>query len=218
MFFRKKMFKKRNKHKQRKIRIIVFFAICISFIIFVDSTISQVIGPLAIKNAEELINRKVNAVVEEIISKKNITYNNFIYTTAVDGKVSNVQANSALINQLKSSIAIEADKSLDSNKNLVTVIQLGSIINSSLLSNKGPEIRINFDLYCSTNVKIASEFQAAGLNQTIHRIKLNVTTEFCLMIINDQYFDKITNDYVVAESVIIGQVPSAYGSIYGLNK
>ncbi len=211
------MFKKRNRRICRNIKLCVFLSLVISMTIFIDSTVSDVIGPLAIKNAEELINNKINAVVSQVLSEKELSYKSLIHAVTSNDEVSYVQANSVVINQLKSEIVTRVDKELDSNKNLETVVQIGSIFNSSLLSNRGPEIKVYFDLYCSTGSKLYGEFTDAGLNQTLHSVKLNVVTEFCLMIINDQYFDKIINDYIVAESVIVGDIPSAYGSIYGLS-
>ncbi len=217
MIFRKKMFKKRNIRKMRNVKICIALSLLISALIFVDSTVSEIIKPLAIKNAEELIINKVNSIVSETLSEMSMSYNKLIHTEETDGEVSYVQADSVVINRLKAEVVTRVDKALDSNKNLETVVQLGSIINSSLLSNRGPEIKVYFDLYCSTNSEFDSDFSSAGLNQTAHIITMNVVTEFCLIIINDQYFDKIKNDYIVAESVIVGEVPSAYGNIYGLN-
>ncbi len=210
------MFKKRNKRIRRSIKFLIFFSLFIAFVIFVDSSLSNVVGPLAIKNAEELINNKVNTVVNDALNDLNLSYDNLIFTGKNGNEVSYVQANAVEINKLKSRVVKNTDKLLDSKKNLETIIQIGSIINSSFLSNRGPTVCVYLDLFCSTNAEITSEFVSAGLNQTLHIIKLNVTTDFCLMIINDQYFDKIINDYIIAESVIVGDVPSAYGSIYGL--
>ncbi len=214
---RKKMFKKRNIRKSRNIRFCVFISFAISLLVFVDSTVSKIIGPLAIKNAEELLLNKINTIVSDTLSSHQLSYDDLIFTKTNGGEVSYVQANSVAINKLKSEMVTEIDKALDNNKNLETTVQLGSVINSSLLSNRGPAIKVYFDLYCSTNSEIVSSLTQAGLNQTLHSIKLIVTTDFCLMIINDQYFDKIITDYVVAESVIVGEVPSSYGNIYGLN-
>lgn len=217
MIFRKKMFKKNNKHIVRNIKISIVLSLVIALVVFVDSTISKIIGPLAVKNAEELINTKINSVVASVIKNMNLSYSDLIYTKNGTNGITSLQANSTVINSFKSNLATEIDKELDSNKNLKTVVQLGTVINSSLLSNRGPEITVNFDLYCSSNIIVNSEFNSAGLNQTLHQIKLTVSTEFCLMIINDEYFDKINNDYIIAESVIVGETPTAYGGIYGLN-
>lgn len=215
--FRRKMFKRCNFRKLRNIRLCVFTALVISVVVFVDSIVSQIIGPLAIKNAEELIVNKINSIVSKSLSDMELAYSDLILTKSYNGAISYVQADSVTINKLKTDIVTKVDKTLDNNKNLETIVQLGSVVNSSLLSNRGPKIKVYFDLYCSTNSEISSSFTSAGLNQTLHSLKLLVTTEFCLVLINDQYFDKITSDYLIAESVIVGEVPSAYGNIYGLN-
>lgn len=215
--FRKKMFKRSNSRKFRGIKLCVFFSFIVSIVIFIDTTISQIIGPLAIKNAEELIVDKMNSIVSKTLSDMELTYDDLILSESQNGDLSYMQANSVVINKLKATIVKKTDEALDSNKNLVTSVQIGSVVNSALLSNKGPKIKIYFDLYCSSNSEIISSFSEAGLNQTLHSIKLLVTTEFCLVIINDQYFDKIVSDFIVAESVILGDVPTSYGSLYGLN-
>ena len=215
--FRNKMFKRSNLRKLRCFKICMFLSLIVSVVIFIDTTISQIIGPLAIKNAEELIVDKINSIVSKTLSDMELTYDDLIFSESHNGKLSFMQSNSVVINKLKSTIVRKIDEALDSNKNLVTTVQIGSVVNSALLSNKGPKIKIYFDLYCSTNSKIVSNFTSAGLNQTLHSIKLVVTTEFCLVIINEQYFNNIESDFVVAESVILGDVPTSYGSLYGLN-
>lgn len=140
--FRKKMFKRSNLRKFRGIKLCVFFSFIVSIVIFIDTTISQIIGPLAIKNAEELIVDKMNSIVSKTLSDMELTYDDLILSESQNGDLSYMQANSVVINKLKATIVKKTDEALDSNKNLVTTVQIGSVVNSALLSNKGPKIKI----------------------------------------------------------------------------
>lgn len=95
-------------------------------------------------------------------------------------------------------------------------VPLTSILELKLLSGMGP--RINFRLMPSGNVSAVfkSEFESAGINQTRHRIYIEVTTKVRFLspiAIESQEF---VNQVNIAETILIGDVPEAYYSITGM--
>ena len=84
----------------------------------------------------------------------------------------------------------------------------------SILSNVGPCIPVNFNLTGSFSSEVISTFEQAGINQTIHHIKLLLTSK--IMTTSLDYSGKITftTDFEIAQSVIVGNIPSGYGSLF----
>ena len=91
---------------------------------------------------------------------------------------------------------------------------LGAFTNITILSNVGPCIPVSFNLTGSFSSEVISTFEQAGINQTIHHIKLLLTSK--IMTTSLDYSGKITftTDFEIAQSVIVGNIPSGYGSLF----
>lgn len=66
--------------------------------------------------------------------------------------------------------------------------------------------------------KVRSEFEAAGINQTIHRLYLDVTCNVNILTPYDVVEDSISNEIVLIENIIVGVVPSTYYNLEGMEK
>lgn len=217
MLLRRKMFKKRNFRRRRRIVLLVVFVSILSLALYLDSTIQGIVEGLVIKNAQGLIQDAVNQTVEETQKQLNISYDNLVLSDGNEKSAASLQVNAPVVNSMKTAVIHTVSKKLYTYRNLETTFQIGSITGSAILSNHGPDIPIYCDFYSFVNAEIVSKFSGAGLNQTVHRVMLTVTTKYCLMIINDRYEDSVTSDYCLGESVIVGEVPNSYGSLYGVD-
>lgn len=57
-----------------------------------------------------------------------------------------------------------------------------------------------------------------GINQTIHRIYLDVSCNASLLTPYKVVEEKITNEVVLVENVIVGLVPSTYYNLEGMTE
>ena len=62
-----------------------------------------------------------------------------------------------------------------------------------------------------------SEFEAQGINQTLHRIYLQVKCKVSILTPFKDIAKDITNQVLIMENVIIGTVPDTYYNIEGIN-
>lgn len=216
MFFRRKMFKKRNKAVRRTIKICLVLIVSAILFFHYDNSITDIIVGIAIKNAENKISNCTNKVVNDYLSDADIQYSDIITREKNDENVSSIFANTPNLNRIKSKIVVLVEKELSKYNCLETVVQLGSLSGLNVFSNRGPDIHILYDLYCTTSAEFTSEFSSAGLNQTCHTISINISIKYCLVLNDGDHVSTVNNDFIVAETVIVGDVPSAYGSIYGL--
>ena len=217
MLFRRKMFKGISSYKvwRKIIATILIFSLLFIFNA-VDNTIGHIVTEITIKNAEETINHVVNDTVNNIIIGNDVSYSTFINLNDNDSNVSSVVANTDNINKFKAEVIVKTENALKEYKSLKTVVQLGSLTSSAILSNRGPDRPIYFDFYCAVNANIANNFSSAGINQTNHSIKLVVSVEYCIIFNDDEYKSSITTDYIIGENVIVGNTPNIYGNLLGL--
>lgn len=64
---------------------------------------------------------------------------------------------------------------------------------------------------------LRSEFKEAGINQTLHRIYLEVKCNVNILTPYDTMNETITNQVLLVEGVIIGNIPDAYYNLEGLD-
>jgi len=86
-------------------------------------------------------------------------------------------------------------------------IPLGNALGSRLLSGRGPKINVKIVPIGTISSNIKSEFQSAGINQSMHR--LIIEFKVCVSIMSP--FSNSTSQFTVplciAETIIVGEVP-----------
>lgn len=129
-----------------------------------------------------------------------------------DGRVQSIETDSFKINRIKADVTKAVQKEIAKVYDNEIEIPIGAFTNVTILSNVGPCIPVNFNLTGSFSSEIISTFEQAGINQTIHHIKLLLTSK--IMTTSLDYSGKITftTDFEIAQSVIVGEIPSSYGS------
>ena len=65
---------------------------------------------------------------------------------------------------------------------------------------------------------LVSQFSQAGINQTLHRIYLNVRCTVTILTPFDTINQEISNQVMLAEAVIIGEVPNTYYNLNGIDE
>ena len=198
----------------------VVFCVIILFILLISFAFSQKVSPI-IKTLCEANARYIaiecteQAVAEEI---ENITYNSLIdIERDSNGKVTALNANVMQMNKISNSISTKIQDKILGVKTSYVHVPIATIIGSGIFSGYGPKVAIKISPSGNVNVNFKSEFESAGINQTRHRIYLEITSK--VMIIAPFYSDsqEYVSDITVAETVIVSDTPSTYYSISGID-
>ena len=97
-------------------------------------------------------------------------------------------------------------------------IPVGSLILPELLSGRGPVIPINIISIRNSDASFSSNFTEAGINQTLQQLNMHISIDVAVLILGDTNYFTISSQVVVAETIIVGQVPDTYfqtGGYYG---
>ena len=81
----------------------------------------------------------------------------------------------------------------------------------------GPDITIKMMTDGTVETDLRTEFVEAGINQTLHRIYLEVRCNVNILTPYDTISETITNQVLLTEGVIIGNIPDTYYNLEGLN-
>ena len=86
-------------------------------------------------------------------------------------------------------------------------VPLGSVFLPALLSGKGPRLPVRVLTVSNCDAEFYSGFREAGINQTLHRITMQVAMNITLLTPAGTQQVKVDSGVVVAETILIGQVP-----------
>lgn len=124
-----------NKLKKSLSSFIFIFiiSILIGSFIYIDNKLRPTITVIAETKAIELANRSINKAVANIVDE-NIEYEDLIYVkTGDNGNIKMMQANSILMNEIASKVALEIQSEMKKIKTTSTYIPIGTALGSPLL-------------------------------------------------------------------------------------
>lgn len=134
-----------------------------------------------------------------------------------DGNITMIKSNVYTINEIISDVAVKIQKEIDEKGREDIEIALGSFTGFKLLSGKGPGVPIRISSIGNVETDLRSEFKEQGINQTLHRVYLQVECEVSILTPYNDITEKITNQVLIAENVIVGKIPNTYYNLEGMN-
>ena len=129
-----------------------------------------------------------------------------------------IQMNVATINAITSDIALRIQEELNNYNREEFYIKMGTFSGMKILSGRGPNVEIKMSTSGNVETNLVSSFTQAGINQTLHRIYLNVSCTVIILTPYDTLEEKITNQVLLAEAVIVGNVPETYYNLNGITE
>lgn len=158
--------------------------------------------------AERCATEAVNDAVTEKLQELHYSYGDLAKIVyAKDGNPQAIETDSAAINLLKAETTRAAQDELTKIKHSKIEIPLGAFTGFTLISNLGPEIPLTYCMTGSFNSRLESSFETAGINQTIHHIRLVVTAQIVTASVDYEEPISFETDFDVAQSVITGEIP-----------
>lgn len=203
------------KHRRLKKAFFLIAAFITTLIVFCEIHLSDFRPEYIRIQAEILSVNSVCDAVNSTLSKYNYSYDDIVKLSySDDGSVQAITSDSFKINTLKAAITKTVQKEIAKVYDNQVDIPIGSFTNITVLSNWGPCIPVTFNLTGSFSSEIVSTFEQAGINQTVHHIRLMLTSK--IMTTSLDYSGKMTftTDFEIAQSVIVGNIPSTYGTLY----
>ncbi len=114
------------------------------------------------------------------------------------------------VNKICTDISILLQESLDNKNNTRFNVRLGSLTGSKLLIGRGPNVEIIMETAGDIETNIESEFLSAGINQTLHKIYIDIRCHINLLTAYKDTKEEISVQVLLAEAVIVGNIPDAY--------
>lgn len=133
-----------------------------------------------------------------------------------NGNISMLNLNIINVNKLTSTITSRLQKEINNNNNSIIKISLGSVTGNKLLMGRGPKINVKVETIGNIQTSIRSEVKEAGINQSLHKIYLNIECNMAIISAYKDTDEKITTEVLIAEAVIVGKIPETYYNLNGI--
>ncbi len=133
------------------------------------------------------------------------------------GNIQMINANIFVIDEITSDIALYIQNALEKSEASEVTLSFGSITGIKILAGMGPDIKIKVTSTGRVNTDVRSEFISKGINQTIHRVYLQIDCIVNILTPFETIERQIGNQVLLIENVIIGKIPSTYYNLEGIN-
>lgn len=153
----------------------------------------------------------INEAIQEQISDGEIDYDKMV-TIEKDaaGNVTAMRANIGKINFLRTRILTRIDEKLMDLSIEELGVPVGSVVLPELFSGRGPNLPVRVIAVRTSDAAFRNEFQEAGINQTLHRIFFDIHVVVTILSLEGRQEIPVESSVLVAETVIVGQVPTTY--------
>jgi len=201
------------KTKKVKLKKIYFTVIMLVIIVITGYNVLNSVDPifeeLCIAKAQAIATDITNIKSSEVLAKYN--YQDTVkIIKAEDGKSSIIKTDIVLINEIISDITVAIQQELKLLEEEVLEIPIGAIMGSQYFTASGPKMKIKIISAGEICTDIKTEFKSAGINQTIYRIYLSLECNVSILTSYKTINRKITNQVLLVETVIVGEVPETY--------
>ena len=198
--------------------LVLVLVIAVVFLAF-RAKYRDVVRDLAQTQVRNSTSDLTNDAIAKQIANGNIAYDRLVFFEKdLNGKITALKTNMSEVNRLKTDILnIINDEILALDASTIG-IPLGSLFLPELLSGKGPAIPVHILSIRNSDAAFVSHFEQAGINQTLHKLTMVVSIDVSVLALAETNSFTMESEVVVAETVIVGDVPQTFietGGYYG---
>ena len=214
----------RNKYrKRRKRKAQILLAVFLIFIVLVFVYIYCVVNPVVVEATRHMVyslsTSAVSDAVYDVLNEENVSYDDIVNVEYDDnGNVTLISLDTIRLNLIARKFYQVAQVYLDNmGKNGIDVA-LGTFTGLPFFSGMGPKINLKLVPIGAMTSVFESSLKSAGINQTNHTVYIKLYASVSMILpAYTATIDSVT-EVLVAESVIVGEIPEIYfGSNSSLN-
>ena len=203
-------FRKRKKGK----KILAVFACVIIFALLSVIYLNQKLDPLVCAAATPQLKAEMTRVINEAISEAMTGYEEKLVSIRYgsDGKILSIETDRAKINLLRALVTEKINEKIKAYGEYGVTISVSNIMDDEIVFGRFPSMRIpaSVEPNGSAETTVKSSLVSAGINQSLHKITLSVRVSITAMLLISTVEVDTETDICIAETVIIGEVPTVF--------
>ena len=199
-------------------RIIICSTILLVLLIIFRLKYHKTICGLAETQVKNATSDLINDAIDKQIEDGRIQYDRIVYFEKdLNGKITALKTNMSEVNRLKTNILNIINDEILALDTAELGIPLGSLVLPELLSGRGPGIPIQILSIRNSEAAFTTDFTEAGINQTLHQLNMHISIDIAVLVWGNTNYFTISSQVVVAETIIVGQVPDTFLQTGGYN-
>lgn len=176
--------------------------------------------PVLSAAARYQVRSQVTAAVEQWaardLQERGVDYSDFVTITRNEaGEITALSADMARLNLLRAELSAHLLEQLEDSQ-LELTIPVGSLLPFEPTWARGPELHLRALALGTASAEFESEFTSAGINQTRHRLWLELSVPVTVLLPGGGEELTVDSRLCVAETVIVGRVPQTWFQTGGL--
>ena len=180
-----------------------------------DLGIRPMVKASAASQTQIAVNRMIQRAVLEVLEEDGLRYQSFVSLQQnLNGETTALTTDTVLINRLQGELLEKILQTLQQYREVKLELPLGSLSGVQFLAGRGPLVT-RLRPVGLVKTKIINQFDEAGINQTRHRIQLQVTVDMLSLLPGYRISSQAQSNIILAETIIVGLVPDAYTEVYG---
>ncbi|MDW5298998.1 MAG: sporulation protein YunB [Sedimentibacter sp.] len=188
--------------------VIMFFTLIAYY--YVEVNIKPTLVSICEVKAKVIATQIINDTVREELNKNTLKEQILIPNYDKEGRVNMIRTDAMAMNTISSNIAKNVQQKIVNLENQFFSVPLFTALDNQLLASKGPELKFTILHQGSVLVDFVTEFAESGINQTRYKIYITVDVDICVISPVNTSTTTVGNNVLIAEIVIVGDVPDSY--------
>ena len=200
----------------RLLPLVIGVGLALAVIFLIDAALRPTLTALARAGVENAVTRIVNDAVDGTLTSEAISYSDLV-TLEKDaaGQVSVLAANTAQLNALRTEILDQVLTQVEQLDSQELGVPLGSLTGFATASDLGPVLPVRVLTAAVPTADFENVFTSTGINQTLHRIMLNVRVECTLLIPGGTVDTTVEAQVRAGETLLVGEASDGYLEVPG---
>lgn len=201
----------RRRRKRGLVGLLLILLPAVGLFLLLRLRVTPLMKQLVITQAENTMSSLVNRIVNDQIAAGQIDYDRLVYLEKdAQGRVTALKTNIGEMNRMKTELLAAMDEGVEDISVEEMGIPIGNFFLPELFSGKGFRLPVRILSVSTSDAAFENCFSEAGINQTLHQIRMNIVVNLSVLTPTGTVRTQVLTDVVVAETVIVGSVPSQY--------
>lgn len=208
---RKQVYAKRSARLRSLLIFCTIVSLLVVLLVRTDRAIRPNLCDVCESETKRFASRLMADSIAEVLEEESYSYSDFatlVYDAS--GNVTAVETMTEHVNALQSAMLVKVQNKMDACQDVTLDVSLGTATGVWLFAGRGPHVSVRLMPIGNASLKLISSLESAGINQTCHTIRAEVTAEIQAAIPFSQTITEVHYACLIAETVIVGNVPESY--------
>ena len=170
-----------------------------------------VVAEIASTQVQNTMTAVVEGAVTADLAARQVSYADFVTIQRDEGgAITALTTDMARMNLLRAELTAAILEALEGVDVSDIEVPIGSLFDLEPLWAKGPALKAKAITVGTVRAEFDSQLTSAGVNQTLHRIWIEVEVPMTLLLPGGEVATSLHTQLCVAETVIVGRVPDTY--------